>query len=77
VHINAFFDDADFVRLVAHNKEDFALSAQLRGISKLKAIDALHVATAINQQCAFFITADKDIAKRAQGIEVVDLNAFL
>jgi predicted nucleic acid-binding protein len=76
-HLNGFFDDTDFMRLVAHNKDDFVLSAQLRGTSKLKAIAALHVATAINHQCAFFITADKDIAKRAQGIEVVNLNDFL
>jgi uncharacterized protein len=75
--MNAFFDEGDFVRLVAHNKDDFVLSAQLRGTSKLKAIDALHVATAINHQCAFFITADKEIAKRAQGVEVVNLNDFL
>jgi uncharacterized protein len=76
-HINGFFDDTDFIRLVAHNKDDFVLSAQLRGTSKLKAIDALHVATAVNHQCAFSITTDKDIAKRAQGIEVVNLNDFL
>jgi predicted nucleic acid-binding protein len=76
-YINGFFDETDFIRLVAHNKDDFVLSAQLRGTSKLKAIDALHVANAINHQCAFFITADKDLAKRAQGIEVVNLNDFL
>jgi predicted nucleic acid-binding protein len=49
----------------------------LRGTSKLKAIAALHVATAIKHQSAFFITADQDIAKRAQGIEVVNLNDYL
>jgi predicted nucleic acid-binding protein len=76
-HVNGFFDDTDFIRLVAYNKDDFVLSAQLRGTSKLKAIDALHVATAVNHQCAFSITTDKDIAKRAQGIEVVNLNDFL
>lgn len=76
-HINGFFDEGDFVKLASHNKDDFVLGAQLRGTCKLKAIDALHVATAMNHQCAFFLTADKDIAKRAQGIEVVNLNDFI
>lgn len=37
--IHAFFDDSHFIRLLAHDKNDFVLSAQLRGTNKLKAID--------------------------------------
>lgn len=47
----------------------------LRGSSKMKSPDALHVATALMQKCDIFLTNDKGI-KTPKGLERVILSDF-
>ena len=48
------------VQLVPLNSAIAQLAAELRGNSKLKTPDAIHLATAINQHADYFLTNDRD-----------------
>jgi predicted nucleic acid-binding protein len=74
--IKNFFDSGYF-RVLSHNKQVFELAAHIRATQQLKMVDALHAATAIHHGCQFFLTSDIEIARKLNGINVIDLNAFL
>ena len=52
------------------------LSATLRGTYPVKLADAIHVATAVDQGCAAFVTNDKGI-RAPQSLEIIYLNDLL
>ncbi len=60
-HIKMFFNTANFLSISPHTAEIFDVTAQLRAAYKYKFIDALHLATAIQTNCHYFITNDKGI----------------
>ena len=75
-NIKSLFDDG-FFHLLAHDRRVFELAASIRATQNLKMVDAVHAATAIQHDCQFIITGDKEIAKNLRGIAVVDLNGFV
>lgn len=69
---SSLVDDSDLFVLLSHSGEDFRLSAQLRGEQGMGFIDALHVATARNNDCDVLLTNDARL--RSSGIpEIVPL----
>jgi predicted nucleic acid-binding protein len=75
--LKSFFDKAHTVSLISHTREDFEMMAQIRAHHKLKAIDAIQVATAIRCGCSFLVTGDKSMAEGAAGIETVNINQWV
>lgn len=75
--IKSFFDKAQIISLVSHTREDFELMAQIRAQNKLKAMDAIQVATAIRSGCSVLVTGDKNMAQRAAGIETININQWV
>ena len=68
----SFFLRNNFLTIASHNAQTFDAAAQLVAKGGLKFIDALHVATAIQSQCKYFLTNDKGIKSGAH-LEVVQL----
>lgn len=56
-----FFSQKNFLTIATHDAQIFDGAAQLVAKGGLKFIDALHVATAVQSQCAYFVTNDKGI----------------
>ena len=56
-----FFDQKNFLNVLSHDKSTFDAAAQIVAQYRLKLIDALHVATAVQSNCAFFITNNLSI----------------
>ena len=54
-----FFSQRNFLTVAAHDAQTFDAAAQLVARGGLKFIDALHVATALQSQCTYFVTNDK------------------
>ena len=76
--IHALFDnELGYFEAIPHPRETLVLAAQLRATQRLKMIDAIHAATAIKGGCKYFVTHDAGLAKNFQGLEVVDIKAFL
>ena len=68
----SFFSRNNFLTIAAHDAQTFDAAAQLVAKGGLKFIDALHVATAVQSQCKYFLTNDKGIKSGAH-LEVVQL----
>lgn len=58
-HTRNFFTKTGLVTLLPHDRVIFDHAAQLRAQQRLPFIDAIHVATAVEAACKFFITNDK------------------
>lgn len=71
-----FFSQRNFLTIAAHDAQTFDAAAQLVAKGGLKFIDALHMATAVQSQCAYFVTNDKGIKPGAQ-LQVVQLDQLL
>jgi predicted nucleic acid-binding protein len=74
--IRSLFDDGYF-ETFAHNRSSLELAAHLRATQGLRMIDAIHTAAAIQGNCKFMLTHDRQINRQARGIEVVDIAAWL
>ena len=61
------------IRRVAVNLDIIRAAASLAGDSGLKLIDAIHVATAIDSRCGFFVTNDSRI-RSIPGLRVLRLS---
>lgn len=70
--IDALFAQTAMVEVLPHTASVFRLAASLRAEQRLCFIDALHLATALNHRCTFFVTNDADF-KSSGHIEVVNL----
>ena len=71
----SFFSRNNFLTIASHDAQTFDSAAKLVAKGGLKFIDALHVATAVNSQCKYFLTNDKDI-KPGTFLEVVQLGTL-
>lgn len=71
-----FFLQRNFLTIAAHDAQSFDAAAQLVAKGGLKFIDALHVATAVQSQCTYFVTNDKGI-KSGEHLQVVQLEKCL
>jgi predicted nucleic acid-binding protein len=74
--IRSLFDDGYFETFV-HNRSSLELAAHLRATQSLRMIDAIHTAAAIQGNCKFMLTHDKQINRQARGIEIVNIDAWL
>ena len=75
-----FFEQKNFLNVLSHDKSTFDTAAQIVAQHRLKLIDALHVATAVQSNCAFFITNDLSIQSgipKSLSLEVVCLRDLL
>lgn len=71
-----FFETSDFLTVLSHDRAIWDLAAQMRAAYRLKLPDAVHLATALQAACRFFITNDK--AMRSTGsLSVVQLGNLL
>ena len=70
-----FFSQNNFLTICNHDAQLFDAAVQLVAKGGLKFIDALHVATAVQGQCAYFVTNDKGIKSDAY-ISVVQLETL-
>lgn len=61
-----FFAQRNFLTIAAHDAQTFDAAAQLVAKGGVKFIDALHMATAVQNQCAYFVTNDKGIKSGSQ-----------
>jgi predicted nucleic acid-binding protein len=71
-----FFSQKNFLTIAAHDAQTFDAAAQLVAMGGVKFIDALHMATAVQNQCAYFVTNDKGIKSGAH-LKVVQLEQLL
>lgn len=70
-----FFSQRNFLTIATHDAQTFDAAAQLVAKGGLKFIDALHIATAVQSQCGYFVTNDKGIKSDAF-INVVQLKTL-
>ena len=71
-----FFSQKNFLTIATHDAQSFDAAAQLVAMGGVKFIDALHMATAVQNQCAYFVTNDKGIKSGAH-LKVVQLEQLL
>ncbi len=71
-----FFQQKNFLTIALHDAQTFDAAAQLVAKGGLKFIDALHLATAVQNQCSYFVTNDKGIKSGAH-LQVVQLDQLL
>ena len=71
-----FFSQKNFLTIATHDSQTFDAAAQLVAMGGVKFIDALHMATAVQNQCAYFVTNDKAIKSGAH-LKVVQLGQLL
>lgn len=69
-----FFSQKNFLTIAKHDAQIFDLAAQLVARGEVKFIDALHMATAMQNQCPYFVTNDKGIRSGTK-LRVVQLDA--
>lgn len=67
-----FLDSFPRLNIVPANKKICLLAAQLRAAYRLKTPDAIHIATAIDSGCDYFITND-DHLKKVKEIKILTL----
>lgn len=75
-----FFNQKNFLNVLPHDYATFDTAAQIVAQHRLKLIDALHIATAVQSSCAFFITNDLSIQAampKNLSLEVICLNDLL
>lgn len=75
--IHSLFDERGYFELISHSREMFEMAAYIRANQKLKMPDAIHTATAIKSGCKYMVTYDDKLARRANGIEVINIREFL
>jgi predicted nucleic acid-binding protein len=63
-----------FVALIPVSRSILIETARLRAMGRFKLPDAIHLVSAIQVRCRFFISADKDFDRMPDGIERVDCN---
>jgi predicted nucleic acid-binding protein len=61
-----------FIALIPVSRDILIETAALRAESKFKLPDAVHLVSAIQVQCRFFVSSDRDFDKIPQGMERVD-----
>ena len=71
-----FFSQKNFLTIATHDAQTFDAAAQLVAKGGVKFIDALHIATAIQNKCAYFVTNDNGI-KSGTHLKVVQLEQLL
>ncbi len=71
-----FFAQKNFLMIASHDHSVFEATTMLVARKRLKFIDALHVATAIQTDCPFFITNDSALTT-TEGLEVIQLKDLL
>ncbi len=62
--IDALFEQTEMIEVLPHTASVFRLAASLRAEQRLRFIDALHLATALNHRCTFFVTNDTGFKSR-------------
>jgi predicted nucleic acid-binding protein len=67
-----FFALEGVLQVVSHTSADFDLAARFRGARPLPAMDALHLATALNGACTVLVT-NHERMRSVPGLEVVRL----
>ncbi len=75
--VQSLFDGRGYFTLLSHTREMFVLAGHIRGTQKLRMPDAIHTATAIQSGCKFMLTHDATFARRAQGVEVINIGELL
>lgn len=70
-----FFNSTNVFTILPHSRAIFDRAAQLRAWDRMKFIDAIHVATAMEASCDFFITNDKAIRSNPK-LSVVQLDVL-
>ena len=70
-----FFSQRNFLSIAAHDAQAFDSAAQLVAKGGVKFIDALHMATTVQNQCTYFVTNDKGIKSDAL-IKIVQLETL-
>jgi predicted nucleic acid-binding protein len=68
----AFFAIEGLLQVISHTAADFDLAARFRAVRPLPAMDALHLATAVNAGCTRIVTNDQRMPS-VPGLEVVRL----
>lgn len=68
--------DSDYFSLLAMSASTFLSAAKIGGSTLMRTPDAIHIATAVEHQCDFFITNDKRI-RNYQGVQVLQVSDFL
>ncbi|MDO9058543.1 MAG: PIN domain-containing protein [Bradyrhizobium sp.] len=63
-----------FVALIPVSRNVLIETAKLRTMSRFRLPDAIHLVSAVQVRCRFFISADKDFDRMPEGIERVDCN---
>jgi predicted nucleic acid-binding protein len=61
-----------FVTLIPVSRDVLIETAKLRAMGKFKLPDAVHLVSAIQVRCRFFVSADRDFDKMPEGMERVD-----
>jgi predicted nucleic acid-binding protein len=74
--IRSLFSD-EYFEVFAHNRNSLELAAHLRATQGLRMIDAIHTAAAIQGNCKFMLTHDKQINRQARGLEIVNIDTWL
>ena len=64
--------DTELFTLISPNQDTFLVAAELGGKSSMRTPDAIHMASAIESKCKYFITNDKGI-KSTGGVIVVQI----
>lgn len=71
----AFFAQENFLSILSHDARAFDFASQLSGTKGMKLVDSLHMATAIQAGCSYFITHDKGI-KAVDKIQIIQLSSI-
>jgi predicted nucleic acid-binding protein len=58
-----------FIALIPVSRGILIETAALRAISRFKLPDAVHLVSAVQSQCRFFVSADRDFDRMPEGIE--------
>ena len=74
--VKSFFAQKDFLSIVGHDMALFDTASKLAGERKMKLIDAVHYATAVQQDCKFLLTNDHGFSS-GPALEVVQLEGLL
>lgn len=68
--------DSDYFSLLGMSASTFLSAAKIGGSTLMRTPDAIHIATAVENQCDFFITNDKRI-RNYQSVQVLQVSEFL
>lgn len=73
--IQSFFATRHLLEIRSHSTDDFDAAARLRAGARMKFIDALHYATAVNARCQYLVTNDGGFATSSE-ITVVPIQSL-